>query len=505
MVDIIHCSSDNRTVVQVNDIIIQIKKGESVDWHDVVIVGDLKPSDLPSVSLERTLIEVGILRLNETAKLVNSSILIANSEIRGNVSFDNIIFQRPISFVNTVFDGYADFRGSKFKKQTYFGYSNFKNFTNFDGTDFGYSSFERARFIKDASFKYANFMKDATFYNVTFFGDVSFSISQFIGKFIGDSALFFGSADFGYSKFHNSVVFDGSLFSGETNFEESQFNKTSSFRNAIFKGESLFSDSKFKENVLFENAIFQKNLHLTRSRFDKMYIRWNNIKKNLYYDDETYISLIENFKELGYYNDADNCYYLMREKQFLNREIGNDPLMFFVDLGAWILYGFGKRPLYPLLWSLYFITFFGFIWMAIGLNAKKKLICMTTILWSLVFFSIFRSILFEGEMIELWLSIFFIAPLGIFWVMILLKKSDIWNDEYYTAKKWPRGLSEAVFFSSTVFLSGTRLFVDPPAIPEPQKTDFSLTKKLFIIERLIGALFSLLFFLALTGMVIRPL
>jgi hypothetical protein len=31
---------------------------------------------------------------------------------------------------------------------------------------------------------------------------------------------------------------------------------------------------------------------------------------------------------------------------------------------------------------------------------------------------------------------------------------------------WPRNLPDAIIFSATVFLSGTKLFVDPPSIPE---------------------------------------
>jgi len=58
-------------------------------------------------------------------------------------------------------------------------------------------------------------------------------------------------------------------------------------------------------------------------------------------------------------------------------------------------------------------------------------------------------------------------------------------------------------FSITVFLSGTRLFIDPPEIPKIKGRSRSMIKKAFVLERILGALFSILFFLAISGTVIR--
>ena len=76
-------------------------------------------------------------------------------------------------------------------------------------------------------------------------------------------------------------------------------------------------------------------------------------------------------------------------------------------------------------------------------------------------------------------------------------------DEYSQIKKWPGSVLNALFFSATLFLSGTKLFVDPPAIPELQGVSRSVVNRVFIAERLLGALFSILFFLAITGMIMK--
>jgi hypothetical protein len=160
--------------------------------------------------------------------------------------------------------------------------------------------------------------------------------------------------------------------------------------------------------------------------------------------------LIENFKKLGFYDDMDSSYYQFRKEMFGHRDFGNEPLMYLLDGGAWVFYGYGKRPLYPLLWSIIIVALYTCIWISIGLmNSKSKI------------------------------------------------------DEYHSIERWPQNLSDAIIFSATVFLSGTKLFVDPHAIPEISGVSRSFIRKAFTIERLLGALFSVLFFLAVTGMIIK--
>ena len=122
-----------------------------------------------------------------------------------------------------------------------------------------------------------------------------------------------------------------------------------------------------------------------------------------------------------------------------------------------VTYGYGTKPLRPLLWSIGVVLLFGAFWS----TARTR------------------------------------------------------GDEYSTARdqtpgKWYRGLLKPGFlepghylFSATVFLSGTKRFVDPPEIPESTRWSRSFVKGMFILERVLGALFSILFFLAISATVIR--
>ena len=66
-----------------------------------------------------------------------------------------------------------------------------------------------------------------------------------------------------------------------------------------------------------------------------------------------------------------------------------------------------------------------------------------------------------------------------------------------------RALGGTMLFSATLFLSGTRLFVDPPAMPKLEGWIAAHARSFFIAERVLGAFFSILFFLAISGTVVR--
>jgi hypothetical protein len=71
-------------------------------------------------------------------------------------------------------------------------------------------------------------------------------------------------------------------------------------------------------------------------------------------------------------------------------------------------------------------------------------------------------------------------------------------------EEWLDGdISDIIGFSVTVFLSGTKLFIDPPAMPRIIGRSRSMIKKTFILERVLGALFSVLFFIAISGTIVR--
>ena len=75
-----------------------------------------------------------------------------------------------------------------------------------------------------------------------------------------------------------------------------------------------------------------------------------------------------------------------------------------------------------------------------------------------------------------------------------LKDGEEWLDD---------DLTDILGYSVTVFLSGTKFFIDPPVLPRIEGRSRSWIKKAFILERVLGALFSVLFFIAVSGTIVR--
>lgn len=235
------------------------------------------------------------------------------------------------------------------------------------------------------------------------------------------------------------------------------FNGVAAFEGTHFNGITTFNSSRFKEDALFEDADFNCTLYLMRTKYDKLYIRWCDIK-DLAYDDAAYLSLLENFKKLGYLEDYDNCYYEYRKEHRSQDWRGGYHGMSFIE--EWVRkkvdivlewsYGYGKRPLNPILGSLFAIAIFGLFWRWVGLGTRE---------WPPV---------------------------------TRLNREDHWS-------LWLHSL----IFSFTVFLSGTKLFIDPPDIPLLQGQSELLVKRAFIAERALGAFFSILFFLAIGATIVR--
>ena len=92
------------------------------------------------------------------------------------------------------------------------------------------------------------------------------------------------------------------------------FNKEAKFNDVVFKGNTSFNSSQFKGDALFENTTFQSKLSLTETRYNKLFIRWHNITGGLVYDDAAYMSLMKNFKDMGYFEDYDSCYFQYRKE-----------------------------------------------------------------------------------------------------------------------------------------------------------------------------------------------
>ncbi len=444
----------------------------------------------------------------------------------GMVYFDETSFSEDANFDGAKFSGFINFEKANFSEDAkfnrssfsdnayfsgaYFSGANFSGITYFDEANFsGYTDFEKANFSEDANFDGAKFIGNASFKKVEFGGDTSFEGAAFSGYAYFDEANFSGYAYFKGAKFTREATLRGVTFNRHANFWDATFSGSADFEGAAFIRDAIFKDVTFSGEAFFEETYFE-NLDLRYTKYGNFYIRWNSIN-NFVYHNSAYQRLIENFKKLGFYDDADECYYQFRVVQLLDRNIKN-PLISLFDLGAWIFFGFGKKPLYPILWSIFLIILFGFLWMGIGSKEPKSALKRYAPTWILLFIAFFGAFCLTN-VVKPWvlfslllaLSIIFIVLLMFFWRIVRLNTSTDAIDEYPLSQSWPENISESLIFSATLFLSGTKLFVDPPNIPILHGVSGSFMRKVFAIERVLGALFSIMFFLALTGMVIRPI
>lgn len=485
----------NLAVISASDVLSEIYSNPSVEYDKVTIVGNLNLSEcIPSNDLA----------YDENRKnyanqkwVVASSIRITNSTINGTVDFDNTLFEKPVSFDYTKFIGYVGFNNSTFNSTTgflgsefnhpsyfirtefygdaYFQNSKFNSYAVFEDTRFkGNTTFRNSYFNSTAYFRKSGFNHSADFISNKFDGDVHFQDSTFNGKAVFWKSGFNNSANFKGIKFNDNVTFQDSAFGGEADFQgstfnisdftEVQFNKDAKFDDAKFAGRANFNSARFMGDALFENTIFNSSLSLTKTRYDKLFIRWHNIN-GLVYSDSAYMSLIKNFKDLGYFEDHDTCYYDYRvNHRSYPWNIPGETFLKFIDFLSECSYGYGVRPMNPLLSSIAIIIFFGIFWSLNGMARTEE--CS--------------------------------------------KRYDPAGDSSKAEDGWRHSQTiidalSPFTFSFTLFISTGKFLVDPPDLPKKMKRPKSWTKRMYDLERFLGGVFLALFFLALNSTMIRAL
>ena len=247
-----------------------IKKGDPVRCNRKIIKGDL---------------DIGKLDLpTENGKLLITSIIeITDSQIYGDVIFANAVFKND-------FDKSVDFTKTIFSER--------------------------------ANFRSTSFCKEANFVNTEFCNNVNFEEARFCSAVFSGAKLD-GYADFSKAKFYLSAIFDGIQFNNYANFVEARFNVGASFHWAFFNDYANFSGARFREKANFNRArfredadfrvaTFENDFSLKESSFERFHARWEIIRDHLTYDGAVYLSLIKNFKNLEFFEDADNCHYQYR-------------------------------------------------------------------------------------------------------------------------------------------------------------------------------------------------
>jgi hypothetical protein len=336
--------------IPAEEILDKFQKGEPVIYDRVRIEGDLnlRMWDLPTEYVDRNKYESQIKRLFAECKIVSSPIEITNSEIKGTVNFSRCIFKVAIDFGGTTFSGNANFAGTTFSGNATFGGATFNKGASFWGATFG----ENADFAGD-------------FGGTTFSGKAIFMLTTF-----GKGASFWGAtfgenADFREATFRGNAEFMRVTFGRNADFMGATFSRDASFTYSNFQNNSDFSNSKFDKLANFRSSDFQSGslLNFKEIDFERIFFDWNSIENlERHFDSKIYLSLIESYKNRGFFEDADSCYYQSR----LESRESLRGLYKLADWIIWALYGYGvkpKRPLFGLgivlviFWFSYYVAF----------------------------------------------------------------------------------------------------------------------------------------------------
>jgi len=387
-------------VVQASEILAKIKRGEAVRYDGVIIEGDLDLSelDLPIKHVERTWEDIND-GLTEAVKLVESSILIKDSEIRGDVNLRNIVFQNKSSFNGATLTKKGQFSGAIFSGVVAFKETIFIGDADFEGAKFsGDANFEGAKFASEADFVTAKFNGETKFREVQFCGKAYFSLSQFSGKdktsksanfrrakfceaadFTGSQFLneadfwgteFVGDAEFILAKFCSDSFFWAAKFKGLADFSSARFDAVAAFDGTEFSSIADFRLAKFGGDVSFINSNFHGNVNFGVANFSEMCIvEWANIKNHIEKSDSTiYPVLIKTYKDLSRFEDADDCYYQYRKIRRTSESLKTK----IPDIAAQVSHGYWVKPMYAIGWSIFFIFIFGLTFLYINGDSITK-------------------------------------------------------------------------------------------------------------------------------------
>jgi len=444
-----------------------------------------------------------------------------HAQFNGNAEFEKTSFRNAI-FEHALFKGsHTSFLESTFKDSAVFNFAQFRGEASFSDANANNASFSSCNFYRFAAFNnctFANYVKfskskfyagcdfsdsdfnDSAFFNLvifnkttnfkrtTFAKDAGFQNSIFANEAISfDDAIFLGSnTKFSNVQFLGQTGFERSQFKGNADFSSSKFINDAYFYRSIFKKDANFKGAEFNADAFFDDVLVDGTLNLIKTEYNKLYVKLENINE-IKYNETAYKSLIENFKKLGLFGDAYGCYYrFMKAYAYENlagfkiiTELNNElvelennsiigPLINSIDstfisiyyLFAWTLYGFGTKPEFTLFWSFFLIMIFGSFWYHVGQSKTKDLYD-------------------EYDWRE-------------------------YRDKHHQesdSKTKILAVIDPFLFSATIFLSGTKFFIDPPQIPESFDKSTPLVNRAYSLERILGGIFSLLFFVAIGSMI----
>jgi hypothetical protein len=135
-----------------------------------------------------------------------------------------------------------------------------------------------------------------------------------------------------------------------------QFNGVTDFTNAKFRLDLSLNGSKISY-LQMDNASLgpASRIFFNGASISLVAVPWKALQKNLQFDPSSYVLLVKSYKDLGWGEDANNCYYSFRKDSQDQKPWGLSKLL---DTIAWVSCGYGVRPHYALFLGMAIIIAF---------------------------------------------------------------------------------------------------------------------------------------------------
>lgn len=172
--------------------------------------------------------------------------------VKGPVSFNGTTFEQVVDLSRSVFIQPVTLSGARFLRESYFVQGRFLQGLYADKTTFGpHTRFHRSIFQGPVTFQQSRFNGLAEFLEVVFEKDADLSHSYFTLGTGFSGSRFQGLADFSEATFSREAFFTFTLFDRDAYFRGTTFRSTADFSDASFKGRDDFSSAQFDKNPEF--------------------------------------------------------------------------------------------------------------------------------------------------------------------------------------------------------------------------------------------------------------
>lgn len=172
--------------------------------------------------------------------------------VKGPVTLSGTTFEQLVDLSRSVFIQPVTLSGARFLRESYFVQGRFLRDVFAESTSFGpHTRFHRSVFQGPVTFQQSRFNGLAEFLEVVFEKDVNLSRAYFkLGTGFSGSR-FQGLADFTEASFDRDAFFTFALFEGDADFRRTTFRSTADFSDASFKRRNDFSKAVFEKGSQF--------------------------------------------------------------------------------------------------------------------------------------------------------------------------------------------------------------------------------------------------------------